>query len=175
MTSYSSGKMNYLRRGAGFTRQAAYQEITVAPKGKQALAVPTSYQSGYDSVVLLDLATSKGTRIRTVKKPLVAHYAHWSRNGGKAVLTVERKSGSAWVTSGFVVVDAVAKTAKTVTVANVDNGREVPLELRRRRHRGRALGRHPSSTGRTARSAAPWSRPAGPPVGRTPSPPRDGA
>lgn len=120
VTSYSSGKMTYLRRGAGFTRQAAYQEVTVAPKGKQALAVPTSYQSGYDSVVLLDLATSKSTRIRTVKKPLVAHYAHWSRNGGKAVLTVERKSGSAWVTSGFVVVDAVAKTAKTVTVANVD-------------------------------------------------------
>ncbi len=120
VTSYSFGKMTYLRRGAGFTRQTAYQEITVAPKGKKALAVPTSYQSGYDSVVLLDLATSKGARIRTVRKPLVAHYAHWNRNGGKAVLTVERKSGSAWVTSGFVIVDAVAKTARTVTVADVD-------------------------------------------------------
>lgn|GEM_PF-6865638 len=120
VTSYSFGKMTYLRRGAGFTRQAAYQEITVAPKATKALAVPTSYQEGYDSVVLLDLAASKSTRIRTVRKPLVAHYVHWNRKGDKAVLTVERKSGSAWVTSGFVVVDTVAKTAKTVTVANVD-------------------------------------------------------
>ncbi|MER6829287.1 hypothetical protein ABT352_25125 [Streptosporangium sp. NPDC000563] len=120
VTSYSFGKMTYLRRGAGFTRQAAYQEITVAPKATKALAVPVSYQEGYDSVVLLDLAASKSTRIRTVKKPLVAHYVHWNRRGDKAVLTVERKSGSAWVTSGFVVVDTVAKTAKSVTVANVD-------------------------------------------------------
>ncbi|MEU8204625.1 hypothetical protein [Streptosporangium sp. NPDC049046] len=120
VTSYSFGKMTYLRRGAGFTRQAAYQEITVAPKATKALAVPASYQEGYDSVVLLDLAASKSTRIRTVKKPLVAHYVHWNRRGDKAVLTVERKSGSAWVTSGFVVVDTVAKTAKSVTVANVD-------------------------------------------------------
>ncbi|MBB2912022.1 hypothetical protein FHS43_003302 [Streptosporangium becharense] len=120
VTSYGFGKAAYLRKGAGFTLQSAYQEITTAPKGGKALAVPASYNGGYDSVVLLDPATSRGTRIRTVRKPLVAHYVHWSRNGAKAVLTVERKSGTAWVTSGFVIVDAVAKTAKTVTVANVD-------------------------------------------------------
>ncbi|MEU4831635.1 hypothetical protein [Streptosporangium sp. NPDC023615] len=120
VTSYSVGKTTYLRRGAGFTRQTAYQEITVAPKGGRALAVPTSYRSGYDSVVLLDLATSKGTVIRTVRKPLVAHSAHWSRDGRKAVLTVQRKSGTSWVTSGFVIVDVSARTARQAIVAKVD-------------------------------------------------------
>ncbi|MFI6511536.1 hypothetical protein ACIBCT_28335 [Streptosporangium sp. NPDC050855] len=120
VTSYSSGTKTYLRRGDGFTRQGAYQEVTVAPKGGKAIAVPTSYRNGHDSVVLLDLATSKATTIRTVRKPLVAHYAHWSRDGRKAVLTVQRKSGSAWVTSGFVIVDASARTAKPAIVAQVD-------------------------------------------------------
>ncbi|MFI6454758.1 hypothetical protein ACIBF6_24730 [Streptosporangium amethystogenes] len=171
VTSYSSGKMTYLRRGDGFTRQAAYQEITVAPKGGSALAVPTSYKSGYDSVVLLDLATSKGTRIRTVRKPLVAHYAHWSRDGGKAVLTTERKSGSAWVTSGFVVVDVSAKSAKTVTVADVDkaarfrwssDGTEVVAE-----YQGGARFYGPDGTVR--RTLAKTGRPAGGEDAFTPS------
>ncbi|MGC5011277.1 hypothetical protein ACLQ2R_10980 [Streptosporangium sp. DT93] len=120
VSSYSLGRTTYLRRGAGFTRQSTYQEITVAPKGGKALAVPTSYRSGYDTAVLLDLAASKGIVIRTVRKPLVAHHAHWSRDGRKAVLTVQRKSGSAWVTSGFVIVDASARTAKPTIVAKVD-------------------------------------------------------
>ncbi|GAA2913433.1 hypothetical protein GCM10010517_80010 [Streptosporangium fragile] len=171
VTSYGFGKAAYLRKGAGFTRQTAYQEITVAPRGGKALAVPTSYNGGYDSVVLLDLATSKGTRIRTVRKPLVAHYVHWSRNGTKAVLTVERKSGDAWATSGFVVVDTVAKTAKTVTVANVDraarfrwssDGSELVAE-----YRGGARFYGPD--GEVRRTLAKTGRPAGGEDAFTPS------
>ncbi|AWS41806.1 hypothetical protein DKM19_11015 [Streptosporangium sp. 'caverna'] len=119
VTSYTSGTSAYVRGSAGFSKQASYKEITVAPKGGRALAVPTSYRDGYDSVILVDLATAKGTRIRTVRKPVVAQYVHWTRDAKKAVLTVERKSGTSWETVGFVVVDVAAKTARTVIVAGV--------------------------------------------------------
>lgn len=120
VTSYTFGTSAYVRGSKGFTKQASYKEITVAPKGAMALAVPTSYRDGYDSVALVDPATGRGTRIRTVKKPLVAQYVHWTRDAKKAVMTVERKNGTAWETAGFVVVDVAAKTARTVIVAGVD-------------------------------------------------------
>jgi hypothetical protein len=120
ITSYTFGTSTYLRRSEKFAKQASYKEITVAPKGARALAVPTSYSDGYDSVVLVDLATAKGTRVRTVKKPIVAQYVHWTRDAKKAVLTVEKKSGTGWETAGFVVVDVAAKTARTVIVTGVD-------------------------------------------------------
>ncbi|WP_449065056.1 WD40 repeat domain-containing protein [Planomonospora algeriensis] len=120
VTSYTLKGAAYLRRGTGFARRTGDAEVTVAPKGARALAVPAAYSSGYDSVVLLDVASGKGTRIRTVRKPLVANSARWSRDAGKAVLTVRKKSGSAWATTGFVIVDAAAGSARTVTVPGVD-------------------------------------------------------
>ncbi|MFD8561749.1 hypothetical protein ACFV1N_31070 [Streptosporangium canum] len=120
VTSYTVGNVAYLRRDAGFAKQTGYQEITVGPKGGMAVAVPTSYTGGRDSVLLADLVANNSTRVQTVDKPLVAKFAHWTRNGGKAVLTVQRKNGTAWETTGFVVVDATAKTARRVTVTGVD-------------------------------------------------------
>ncbi|WP_433254835.1 hypothetical protein ACQPYK_13540 [Streptosporangium sp. CA-135522] len=120
VTSYTVGNVAYLRRSAGFVKQAGYQEITVGPRGAKALAVPDSYDAGRDSVLLADLVANNGTKIRTVTKPSVAKFAHWSRNGGKAVLTTQRKNGTVWETTGFVVVDAVTKTARTVSVTGVD-------------------------------------------------------
>ncbi|WP_326821138.1 hypothetical protein [Streptosporangium sp. NBC_01756] len=120
ITSYTLGNVAYLRRNTGFVKQNGYQEITVAPKGAMALAVPTSYSAGRDSVLLADLVTNKAGKVETVAKPYIAKFAHWSRSGGKAVLTVQRKNGTVWETTGFVIVDATAKTARTVTVQGVD-------------------------------------------------------
>ncbi|MFF5212578.1 hypothetical protein [Streptosporangium sp. NPDC000396] len=120
VTSYTLGNVAYLRRSTGFARQVGYQEITVGPGGAKALAVPIAYSTGHDSVLLADLAGNKGSRIQTVAKPLIAQFAHWSRDGGKAVLTVQRKNGAGWETTGFVIVDATARTARTVTVPGVD-------------------------------------------------------
>ncbi|MBG0829195.1 hypothetical protein HS041_15605 [Planomonospora sp. ID67723] len=120
VTSYTVGKAVYLRRGTGFVRRSSDTEITVAPKGTTALAVPSSYTGGYDSVTLLDVATGRGTRIRTVRKPLLAGFARWSRDGGKAVLTVRKKTATGWAATGFVLVDAAAKSARVVAVPGVD-------------------------------------------------------
>ncbi|GHH63262.1 hypothetical protein GCM10017673_03810 [Streptosporangium violaceochromogenes] len=120
VTSYTVGDLAFLRRGEAFAKQGGYQEITVAPLGAKALAIPDAYSSGHDSVLLADLVAEKATRVQTVRKPLVAHFAHWSRDGRKVVLTVRRRNGTAWEATGFVIVDAVAKTARTVTVPGVD-------------------------------------------------------
>ncbi len=120
VSSYTFGDLAYLRRGDTFAKQGGYQEITVAPGGATALAIPTSYKAGHDSVLLADLAAGKAVRVQTVQKPLVAHFAHWSRDGRKVVLTAQRQAGNGWETTGFVIVDAVAKTARTVTVEGVD-------------------------------------------------------
>ncbi|MDP9861557.1 MULTISPECIES: hypothetical protein [Streptosporangium] len=120
VTSYTLGNVAYLRRSAGFAKQTGYQEITVGPRGAKALAVPTAYNAGHDWVLLADLAANNGAKVQTVDKPLVAKFAHWSRNGTKAVLTVQRKNGAAWDTTGFVIVDATAKTARAVAVTGVD-------------------------------------------------------
>ncbi|GII05061.1 hypothetical protein [Planobispora takensis] len=120
VTSYTVGREAYLRRGASFLRRSGDSEVTVAPKGVRALGVAASYTSGYDSVNLFDVATGKGNRIRTVRKPLVADLARWARDGSKAVLTVRRKAGTRWETTGFVVVNATARSARAVTVRDVD-------------------------------------------------------
>lgn len=120
VTSYTLGNLAYLRRGEAFAKQKGYQEITVAPGGAKALAVPTAYASGHDSVLLADLVTEKAVKIQTVQKPFVAHFAHWSRDGRKVALTVQRKAAGGWETTGFVVVDVAAKTARTVNVSGVD-------------------------------------------------------
>ncbi|GAA4220887.1 hypothetical protein GCM10023075_07990 [Streptosporangium album] len=120
ITSYTLGNSAYLRRSTGFVKQIGYQEVTVAPKGTMALAVPTSYSAGHDSVLLADLAANKASKIQTVAKPSIAKFAHWSRSGTKAVLTVQGRNGTLWETTGFVIVDATAKTARTVIVKGVD-------------------------------------------------------
>lgn len=120
VSSYTFDNLAYLRRGDAFAKQTGYQEITVAPGGAKALAIPSSYSSGHDSVLLADLVAAKAVKVQTVQKPLVAHFAHWSRDGRKVVLTAQRKVGTGWETTGFVIVDATAKTARTVTVSGVD-------------------------------------------------------
>ncbi|WP_344866068.1 hypothetical protein [Planomonospora alba] len=120
VTAYSLKGAVYLRRGGAFVKRPGDAEITVAPKGARALAVPASYDAGHDSVVLLDVATGRGTRIRTVRKPLVANSARWSRTADKAVLTVRRKAGTRWETTGFVIVDATARTARQVSPQGLD-------------------------------------------------------
>lgn len=170
ITSYTLGNVAYLRRNTGFVKQNGYQEITVAPKGAMALAVPTSYSAGRDSVLLADLVTNKAGKVETVAKPYIAKFAHWSRSGGKAVLTVQRKNGTVWETTGFVIVDATAKTARTVTVQGWTGPRgsagapTAPMWWPTTRGA-------PVSTARTVRSGARWPRRGSRPAERTSSRP----
>ncbi|MFB9711365.1 hypothetical protein ACWDUI_24035 [Streptosporangium sandarakinum] len=120
VTSYTLGNVAYLRRNGRFAKQIGYQEITVAPKGRRAVAVPTTYVNDHDSVLLADLTANTGSKVQTVARPLIAKFAHWSRDGAKAVLTVQRKNGTSWDTIGFAVVDAAARTTRAVTVPGAD-------------------------------------------------------
>ncbi|MFI6496981.1 hypothetical protein [Nonomuraea typhae] len=114
-------KRTYLRavKGDTFARQKGMSEAALSPDGRRVAAVPDSYRSGWDSVVVTDRLTGKPARIRTVRKPMTASYASWSRDNTKVALTVESKTGGKWRTTGFTVVDALRSTATTVTVPGV--------------------------------------------------------
>ncbi|MFI9590559.1 hypothetical protein [Nonomuraea sp. NPDC052265] len=122
LSAYGLGTGNtYLRSATGdaFTRQKGLSEVSVSPDGRLTAGVPSSYRAGHDSVIVTDRATGKTARIRTVKKPMTASYASWSRDGRKVALTVEQKVGGTWQVLGFTVVDVRAGTASTVRVAGL--------------------------------------------------------
>ncbi|TMR12099.1 hypothetical protein ETD86_33670 [Nonomuraea turkmeniaca] len=119
LTAYGLGtKRTYLRSatGSAFAWEKSLTEVSVAPGGRLAAGVPAAYRSGYDALVVTDRTTGASTRIRTVKKPLTASYASWSRDGKKVALTVEQKVSGKWRVIGFTVVDVTAKTARTVRI-----------------------------------------------------------
>ncbi|MGN9845045.1 TolB family protein [Nonomuraea sp. H19] len=125
LTAYGLGTgRTYLRSAAGgtFAWEKTLTEVSVAPGGRLAAGVPAAYRSGYDTLVVTDRTTGKSTRIRTVKKPLTASYASWSRDGKKVALTVEQKIGGTWRARGFTVVDVAAKTARTVGISGLSSG-----------------------------------------------------
>ncbi|WP_188193063.1 TolB family protein [Nonomuraea sp. SYSU D8015] len=122
LTAYGLGTGRaYLRaaKGAAFAWEKGLSEVSVAPGGRLAAGVPTGYRSGYDALVVTDRTTGTSTRIRTVKKPLTASYASWSRDGTKVALTVEQKVSGKWRVLGFTVVDVAAKKARTVRVSGL--------------------------------------------------------
>ncbi|MFC4014915.1 hypothetical protein ACFOY2_47375 [Nonomuraea purpurea] len=122
LTAYGLGtKRTYLRSttGDGFAWEKTLSEISVAPGGRLTAGVPTSYRSGYDTLVVTDRVSGATSRIRTVKKPQTASYASWSRDGKKVALTVEHKEAGKWRVIGFTVVDVAAKSARTVRVTGL--------------------------------------------------------
>ncbi|MET9249151.1 hypothetical protein [Nonomuraea sp. NPDC003709] len=122
LTAYGLGtKRTYLRSttGSTFTWQQALSEVSVAPGGRLTAGVPRAYRSGYDSLIVTDRTTGAAGRIRTVKKPLTASYASWSRDGKRVALTVEQKTGGTWRVIGYTVVDVAAKTARTIRVTGL--------------------------------------------------------
>ncbi|WP_336210290.1 TolB family protein [Nonomuraea sp. LPB2021202275-12-8] len=110
------------RAGDAFARQQGMSEAAVSPGGATVAAVPKSYRSGYDSVLLTDRAGGQTRRVRTVRKPLTASYVSWSRDGTRLALTVEQKVGGRWQAVGFTVVDVAAATARTVRVSGLSRG-----------------------------------------------------
>ncbi|SDG20760.1 hypothetical protein SAMN05421505_102255 [Sinosporangium album] len=124
VTSYNlSRNRTYLRDRSrdSFARKANYSEYTVSPGGGRAAGVSTSYTSaGFDTLVLLERGTGKSMMINTVRKPLTASYAFWSRDGSKIALTAERKSGGKWRTVGYAVVDVAARVSRYIPVPDVD-------------------------------------------------------
>ncbi|MFI6923479.1 hypothetical protein ACIBIZ_26345 [Nonomuraea spiralis] len=122
LTAYGLGtKHTYLRPATGdaFTWQKSLSEASVSPDGRLTAGVPSSYREGFDSLIVTDRTTGKTARIRTVKKPMTASYASWSRDGKKVALTVEQKTGGTWQVLGFTVVDVRAGTASTIRVAGL--------------------------------------------------------
>lgn len=125
LTAYGFGTGRaYLRAVTGdtFARQRGHSEVTVSPDRRRAAAVPGAYRDGYDALVVVDRVTGRSTRIRTVRKPLTASYASWSRDGSKVALTVEKKVRGGWRTVGFTVVDVLAATARTVRLTGLGRG-----------------------------------------------------
>lgn len=114
------GKQVYLRGPKGFTRKQGLTEVAVSPDLTRAAGVPASYQGGFDGMVLIDRATGRSTRVATVKKPLTASYASWSRDGSKVALTVEQKVSGKWRSIGYTVVDVATRKARTVRVKGLD-------------------------------------------------------
>ncbi|MEV4395927.1 hypothetical protein [Nonomuraea sp. NPDC049607] len=122
LSAYGLGTAGtYLRAATGdaFTRQKSLSEVSVSPDGRLTAGVPSSYRAGFDSVVVTDRTTGKTATIRTVRKPMTASYASWSRDGRKVALTVEQKVSGTWRVLGFTVVDVRAGTASTVRVAGL--------------------------------------------------------
>ncbi|MGI5281880.1 TolB family protein [Nonomuraea polychroma] len=122
LTAYGlDTKRTYLRSvtGTAFAWEKTLSEVSVAPGGRLAAGVPTAYRSGYDALVVTDRTTGDSTTIRTVKKPLTASYASWSRDGKKVALTVEQKVSGRWRVLGFTVVDVTAKSARTVRIPDL--------------------------------------------------------
>ncbi|NUO97100.1 MAG: hypothetical protein HOW71_14705 [Nonomuraea sp.] len=114
-------KHTYLRSATGdaFTWEKSLAEVSVSPDGRLTAGVPAAYRAGHDSLVVTDRTTGKTATIRTVKKPMTASYASWSRDGRKVALTVEQKVSGTWRVLGFTVVDVRAGTAATVRVTGL--------------------------------------------------------
>jgi hypothetical protein len=122
LTAYGLGtKRTYLRAATGnaFAWEKTLSEVSAAPGGRLTAGVPASYNSGFDTLIVTDRTTGTSTRIRTVKKPLTASYASWSRDGKKVALTVEQKVSGTWRVLGFTVVDVAAKSARAVRISGL--------------------------------------------------------
>lgn len=122
LSAYGLGtKRTYLRSATGnsFTWEKSLSEVSVSPGGTLTAGVPVAYRSGYDALQVTDRATGRTTTIRTVKKPMTASYASWSRDAKRVALTVEQKVRGAWQVLGFTVVDVAAKRARTVRIAGL--------------------------------------------------------
>ncbi|MFG1701560.1 TolB family protein [Nonomuraea sp. M3C6] len=126
LTAYGLGtRRTYLRSTTGpiignaFAWEKTLSEVSVSPGGRLAAGVPRAYRSGYDALVVTDRTTGGTTSIRTVKKPLTASYASWSRDAKKVALTVEQKVSGRWRVLGYTVVDVAAKTARTVRISGL--------------------------------------------------------
>jgi hypothetical protein len=172
LTAYGLGtKRTYLRKGTAFAREKSLSEVSVAPGGRLSAGVPRGYRSGYDVLVVTDRTTGASTRIRTVKKPLTASYASWSRDGTKVALTVEQKVSGKWRVLGFTVVDVAAKTARTVRVPGLsaDAGFWWSPDGNLVARHGTGLRLHRPSDGAIVRTLAGVGLPTGPEDAFSPS------
>ncbi|MGR6924021.1 protein kinase domain-containing protein [[Actinomadura] parvosata] len=100
-----------------FTKLSGNWESMVSPDGKLLATRGRSYSSDdYDFIIISNRSSGERTTIKTVKEPLISSIRSWSRDGSKILLNVEKKSGSKWLYTGFVLVDVAAKTAEVVDV-----------------------------------------------------------
>jgi serine/threonine protein kinase len=111
-TDYARGSL----RGT-FSKYSANRESMVSPDGRYLATRSKNYSSDdFDFIVVLDRQTSRRTTIKTVKEPAISSIRAWSKDGSKILLNVEKKTGSTWYYTGFVVVDVAGKTAVPIAV-----------------------------------------------------------
>ncbi|MGV9302865.1 TolB family protein [Nonomuraea sp. NPDC003727] len=118
VTAFTTAGSAYLRTGGSFAWQRSYNDLSVSPGGGFVAAVPRKFAKGYDRIAIVNRATGRTTKIRTVKAPMVAGSPYWSPDGRKVVLTVSKgdDTGGGWRSVGFVVVDVAARRARVVKV-----------------------------------------------------------
>lgn len=174
LAAYGLGtKRTYLRSATGtsFAWEKTLSEVSVSPGRRLTAGVPGAYRSGYDSLIVTDRTTGRSSRIRTVKKPMTASYASWSRDGKRVALTVEQKVSGTWRVLGFTVVDVTAKSARTVRVSGLSrdagfwwspDGNLVSMY-------GKGLRVYRASDGAVVRTYANVGRPTGPEDAFSPS------
>ncbi|WP_204020198.1 hypothetical protein [Sinosporangium siamense] len=123
VTSYTLSKNRAYLRARGqntFARRSGFTEYTASPGGGRAAGIATTYtEAGYDSLVIMDRRTGRSVTVNTVRRPLTASYAYWSRDGSKVVLTAERKVEGKWRTVGYVLVDVATRTSRYIPVTGV--------------------------------------------------------
>ncbi|TDC08079.1 hypothetical protein E1267_11460 [Nonomuraea longispora] len=174
LTAYGLGtRRTYLRSATGnaFTHRKPLSEVSVSPGGRLAAGVPAAYRSGHDALLVTDRATGGTTTIRTVKKPMTASYASWSRDGKKVALTVEQKVSGKWRVLGFTVVDVAGRTARTVEIDGLgaDAGFWWSPDGHLVSRHGTGLRVHRASDGAVVRAYADVGPPTGPEDAYSPS------
>ncbi|TDC01443.1 serine/threonine protein kinase [Nonomuraea longispora] len=102
-----------------FTKYAANWESMVSPDGRYLAHRGRSYSSDdYDFIVITDQDSGKRTTIKTVKDPLISTIRAWSKDGGRILLNIEKKSGDDWLHLGYTIIDVATEKATTIDVAD---------------------------------------------------------
>ncbi|MCG5219523.1 serine/threonine-protein kinase [Streptosporangium sp. KLBMP 9127] len=118
------GVPSYVRDPASraFAFFGTFQEPVVSPGGAYvaALAATRLTRTDFETVRLVDRTTGEDLQIRTVDKPASTFQPRWTSDGRFLLLSVFAGPEGARRTTGFVIVDAAARSARVVTVASSD-------------------------------------------------------
>ncbi|GGP16980.1 hypothetical protein LDL08_40980 [Nonomuraea glycinis] len=106
-----------LLRGADdrFAKKPEYNDVVASPTDGKVVAIPKDFSHGYDGMIFLNRAYVETVRIRTVRDSMETVAPYWSRDGRRVVATIVAGGRP----TGFVIVDALLRTTRVVTVAGM--------------------------------------------------------
>lgn len=114
--------INYPRdsRTGPFTRSTKYWQMSISPDGRLASGRTKQYNSaGLHPIEIIDRRTGEVTAVDTVRKPHTYDWPDWSADSSRLLLSMRTpagQDGESWTTTGFIVVDVRAGTAKNVPI-----------------------------------------------------------